>query len=98
VVDDSVVVRRLIVDALTDIPDIQVVGTAANGRFALGKIDRLKPDIVTMDVEMPEMDGLTAVREVRKKYASLPVIMFSALTASGAAATLDALAAGATDR
>jgi two-component system, chemotaxis family, protein-glutamate methylesterase/glutaminase len=97
VVDDSVVVRRLIVDALTDIPDIQVVGTAANGRFALGKIDRLKPDIVTMDVEMPEMDGLTAVREVRKKYARLPVIMFSALTASGAAATLDALAAGATD-
>jgi two-component system chemotaxis response regulator CheB len=97
VVDDSVVVRRLIVDALTDIPDIQVVGTAANGRFALGKIDRLKPDIVTMDVEMPEMDGLTAVREVRKKYPSLPVIMFSALTAAGAAATLDALAAGATD-
>src|SRR4029453_14863335 len=97
VVDDSVVVRRLIVDALTDIPDIQVVGTAANGRFALAKIDRLKPDIVTMDVEMPEMDGLTAVREVRKKYATLPVIMFSALTASGAAATLDALAAGATD-
>jgi two-component system chemotaxis response regulator CheB len=97
VVDDSVVVRRLIVDALTGIPDIKVVATAANGRFALGKIDRLKPDIVTMDVEMPEMDGLTAVREVRKKYASLPVIMFSALTDAGAAATLDALAAGATD-
>jgi two-component system chemotaxis response regulator CheB len=97
VVDDSVVVRRLVSDALAGAPDIQVVGTAANGRFALSKIDRLRPDIVTMDVEMPEMDGLTAVREVRKKYPSLPVIMFSALTAAGAAATLDALAAGATD-
>ena len=97
VVDDSVVVRRLVASALAGAPDVQVVATAANGRIALSKIERLRPDIVTMDVEMPEMDGLTAVRELRRTGATLPVIMFSALTASGAAATLDALAAGATD-
>jgi two-component system chemotaxis response regulator CheB len=97
VVDDSVVVRRLIVDALTDAPDITVVGTAANGLIAQSKIDTLKPDVVTMDIEMPEMDGITAVRELRKRHRLLPVIMFSTLSAAGASATLEALSAGATD-
>ncbi len=97
VVDDSVVVRRLIVDALGGVPGIRIVGTASNGRLALTKIEQLHPDLVTMDIEMPEMDGLTALRELRKKYRRLPVIMFSTLTEAGAAATLDALAAGASD-
>ena len=97
VVDDSVVVRRLIVDALADAPGIEVVGTASNGLLAQDKIDQLKPDIVTMDIEMPQMDGIAAVRELRKRHRTLPVIMFSTLSASGAAATLEALAAGATD-
>jgi two-component system chemotaxis response regulator CheB len=97
VVDDSVVVRRLIVDALGVVPGIRIIGTASNGRLALSKIDQLRPDLVTMDIEMPEMDGLTALREVRKKHARLPVIMFSTLTEAGASATLDALAAGASD-
>ncbi|GAA2696965.1 protein-glutamate methylesterase/protein-glutamine glutaminase [Actinoplanes palleronii] len=97
VVDDSVVVRRLIVDALGDAPGIQVVGTAANGLLAQAKIDQLKPDVVTMDIEMPQMDGIEAVRELRKRHAALPVIMFSTLSAAGASATLEALAAGATD-
>ncbi|HYN93401.1 MAG TPA: response regulator, partial [Pilimelia sp.] len=97
VVDDSVVVRRLVVDALSGGPDITVVGTAANGRLAQTKIDQLRPDVVTMDIEMPEMDGIAAVRELRKRHPRLPVIMFSTLTAAGASATLDALAAGATD-
>jgi two-component system chemotaxis response regulator CheB len=97
VVDDSVVVRRLIVDALGEAPGIQVVGTAANGLLAQAKIDQLKPDVVTMDIEMPEMDGIAAVRELRKRHAALPVIMFSTLSAAGASATLEALSAGATD-
>ncbi|GIF11078.1 protein-glutamate methylesterase/protein-glutamine glutaminase [Actinoplanes teichomyceticus] len=97
VVDDSVVVRRLIVDALGEAPGIQVVGTAANGLLAQAKIDQLKPDVITMDIEMPQMDGIEAVRELRKRHAALPVIMFSTLSAAGASATLEALAAGATD-
>jgi two-component system chemotaxis response regulator CheB len=97
VVDDSVVVRRLIVDALGGAPNIQVVGTAANGLLAQAKIDQLKPDVVTMDIEMPQMNGIEAVRELRKRHPKLPVIMFSTLSATGASATLEALAAGATD-
>ena len=97
VVDDSVVVRRLIVDALGGAPDIAVLGTAANGLLAQAKVDQLKPDVVTMDIEMPQMDGITAVKELRKRHPHLPVIMFSTLSAAGAAATLEALVAGASD-
>ncbi|MDY7085733.1 MAG: chemotaxis response regulator protein-glutamate methylesterase [Actinomycetota bacterium] len=97
VVDDSVVVRRLIVDALGGAEDIEVVGTASNGLLAQAKIDQLKPDVITMDIEMPQMDGISAVRELRKRHKQTPVIMFSTLSASGATATLEALSAGATD-
>ncbi|MEU8229734.1 chemotaxis response regulator protein-glutamate methylesterase [Actinoplanes sp. NPDC048967] len=97
VVDDSVVVRRLIVDSLTGASGIEVVGTAANGLLAQAKIDQLKPDAVTMDIEMPQMNGIEAVRELRKRHKQLPVIMFSTLSAAGASATLEALSAGATD-
>src|SRR5690349_2131982 len=97
VVDDSVVVRRLIVDALGGAENIEVVGTASNGLLAQAKIDQLKPDVVTMDIEMPQMDGITAVKELRKRHPHLPVIMFSTLSDAGASATLEALAAGATD-
>src|SRR5690349_13155204 len=97
VVDDSVVVRRLIVDALGGAENIEVVGTASNGLLAQAKIDQLKPDVITMDIEMPQMDGIAAVRELRKRHKQIPVIMFSTLSAAGASATLEALAAGATD-
>jgi two-component system chemotaxis response regulator CheB len=97
VVEDSVVVRRMIVDALATEPGIEVVGTAANGKIALSKVEQLKPDLVTLDIEMPIMDGLEALRELRKTHPRLPVIMFSTLTQRGAVATLDALAAGASD-
>jgi len=97
VVDDSVVIRRLVTSVLSEDPDIEVVGTASSGRFALGKVEQLRPDIVTLDVEMPDMNGLEALAELRKKHPRLPVIMFSTVTERGAAATLDALTLGAND-
>lgn len=97
IVDDAVVVRRIVSDVLGGDPNIEVAGTAANGKIALSKITLVNPDIITLDVEMPEMDGLECLKEIRKKYATLPVIMFSTLTTRGGAATLDALALGATD-
>ncbi len=97
VVDDSVVVRRLVTLALEDTEGIEVVGVAANGQIALSKVEQLKPDVVTMDIEMPIMDGISTVRALRRAGHRMPVIMFSTLTERGAAATLDALAAGATD-
>ncbi|OJV78488.1 MAG: chemotaxis response regulator protein-glutamate methylesterase [Cellulomonas sp. 73-92] len=97
VVDDSVVIRRLVSEALGRDPRIEVVGTASNGRLALARVEQLAPDVVTMDIEMPEMDGIEAVRELRRSGHRMPIIMFSTLTERGAVATLDALAAGATD-
>ena len=97
VVDDSVVIRRLVTDLLSDDPDIEVAGTAVNGRAALHKVESLKPDIITMDIEMPEMNGIEAVRALRASGCTTPIVMFSTLTEQGAVATLDALAAGATD-
>lgn len=97
VVDDSALVRRLIVTALADADDIEVVGTARDGLDAIDKVDELSPDVVTLDVEMPRLDGLGALREIRAQHPRLPVIMFSTLTERGAAATLEALSRGASD-
>lgn len=97
IVDDSTVLRRLLTDALAADPALEVVGTASNGRIALAKLSQVNPDIVTLDMEMPEMDGLETLVELRKTYPRLPVIMFSTLTSRGAAATFDALARGASD-
>lgn len=97
VVDDSVVIRRLLCDTLSKDPELEVVASAGDGRIALAKISQLHPDLITLDVEMPVMDGLETLAEVRKLYPKLPVIMFSTLTERGAAATLDALSLGASD-
>jgi two-component system chemotaxis response regulator CheB len=97
IVDDSVVIRRLLSDTLSGDPALEVVATASDGRIALAKISLLKTDLITLDIEMPVMDGLETLVEIRKLYPKLPVIMFSTLTERGAAATLDALAAGASD-
>jgi two-component system, chemotaxis family, protein-glutamate methylesterase/glutaminase len=97
IVDDAVVFRRLVAEELGRDPALDVVGTAADGRIALAKLAQLSPDLVVLDVEMPELDGLATLKELRKTYPRLPVIMFSALTVRGAEATLDALSLGATD-
>jgi two-component system chemotaxis response regulator CheB len=97
VVDDSVVIRRMVATVLGDDPEIHVVGTASNGRIALERIEQLHPDIIILDVEMPVMDGLATLRALRPLYPTLPVVMFSTSTERGAMATLDALAADATD-
>jgi len=97
IVDDSVVVRKLLTDALASCPDITVVGIASSGTIALARIPQLNPDIITLDIEMPGLDGIQTLTEIRKLYPKLPVIMFSTLTERGAAITLEALALGASD-
>jgi two-component system, chemotaxis family, protein-glutamate methylesterase/glutaminase len=97
VVDDSVVIRKLLADTLSADRALEVVGVASDGRIALAKIALLRPDLVTLDIEMPVMDGLQTLVELRKLYPTLPIIMFSTLTERGAAATLDALSLGASD-
>ncbi|MEP6860399.1 MAG: chemotaxis-specific protein-glutamate methyltransferase CheB [Deltaproteobacteria bacterium] len=79
VVNDSVVVRRLISDVLSGDPEIEVVATASNGRVALQRLEQIPCDLLTLDVDMPDLDGIGVVTAVRKKYPKLPVIMFSAL-------------------
>lgn len=97
VVDDSALVRRLIVAALAQEPAIEVVGSAADGRAALECVERLAPDLVTLDVEMPELDGLATLRELRLRRPLLPVVMFSSPGEQGARTTVAALLAGAND-
>ncbi len=96
VVDDSGFFRRRVSEILSADPSIQVVGTATNGKEAIDQAMALKPDVITMDYEMPMMDGITAVRHIMQRCPT-PVLMFSSLTHEGARVTLDALDAGAVD-
>ncbi|MCF5707810.1 chemotaxis-specific protein-glutamate methyltransferase CheB [Pseudomonas syringae] len=96
VVDDSGFFRRRVTEILSSDPNIQVVGTATNGKEAIEQALALKPDVITMDYEMPMMDGITAVRHIMQRIPT-PVLMFSSLTHEGARVTLDALDAGAVD-
>ncbi len=97
IVDDSAAVRRLLRLSLSEDPELEICGVAANGKIALALLEQNVPDVVTLDIEMPEMDGLTTLGLIRKRYPKLPVIMFSTLTERGAVATLDALSLGASD-
>jgi len=96
IVDDSSFFRRRIREILAADPGIEVIGEATNGREGVDQVVRLRPDVVTMDIEMPELDGISAVREIMRRRPT-PVLMFSSLTFDGAKATLDALDAGAVD-
>ena len=97
IVDDAVVVRRMLTDILDSDPDLEVVGTAANGKIALNKLPQVKPDVMILDLDMPEMNGLETLAAVRKINNTLPIIAFSTMTERGASKTLEALSRGATD-
>jgi len=97
VVDDSVVVRGIVSKVLEDDPDLEVAATAADGRMALNKLAKAAPDVILLDIEMPNMNGFEMLKELRKANSRVPVIMFSSLTDHGAAATVDALLLGAKD-
>lgn len=96
IVDDSSFFRKRLSEIIGTDPRLQVVGTAANGQEAIDQLQSLRPDVVTMDLEMPVMDGITAVRKI-KNLRQTPVLMLSTWTTEGAKSTLDALEAGATD-
>lgn len=97
VVDDSLVIRRALRECFRADPEIEVVGVAHTGLSALEQIDALKPDLITLDIEMPEMDGLETLRTLRTQGSNIPIIMFSKYTSHGATATLEALELGASD-
>src|SRR5258708_9115374 len=97
IVDDSLVVRKVLTNVLSSDPGLAIAGWASNGRLALAKLQTLRPDIILLDIEMPEMNGLETIPEIRKLLPHTPIIMFSTLTERGAEATLDALSLGATD-
>ena len=97
IVDDSSVFRQIIRKALEPDPAIEVVATAANGAIALRMVEGKSPDAVILDVEMPEMDGIETLRQIRQRWPEIKVIMFSAHTSKGASSTFEALSLGAAD-
>lgn len=97
IVDDSAIMRKLIADILKKDPQIEIIGQAENGKKAIELAKALRPDVITLDIEMPEMDGLSALRILRKEVPLSKVIMFSSLTQEGAKATIEALSLGAFD-
>lgn len=96
VVDDSALIRHLLSEILSSAPEIEVVGVASDPYIAREKIKRLSPDVITLDVEMPRMDGLQFLRNIMR-LRPMPVVMVSSLTQAGAAVTLEALELGAVD-
>ena len=97
IVDDSALMRNLVGKIIESDPALRVAGKAMNGRFALEKIQTTKPDIIILDLEMPEMDGITFLKERRRLGITVPVVILSSLAAKHAAITMEALALGASD-
>ncbi len=97
VVDDTIVYRKIISDVMNNFPNVEVVGTASNGKIAMSRIESLKPDLITLDVEMPVMDGVQTLEEIQKKKIKVGVIMVSTLTKRGSDITMKALELGAFD-
>jgi two-component system, chemotaxis family, protein-glutamate methylesterase/glutaminase len=97
VVDDTVTYRKIVSGLLANVAGVEVVGTAPNGKIALSKIEQLHPDLLTLDLAMPEMDGLEMLRRLKQSGSNVATIMLSALTTEGAQATMEALQLGAFD-
>jgi len=97
VVDDTIVYRKIVSDVLKNIPGVEVVGTANNGKIALSKIASLKPDLITLDIEMPEMSGIEVLEKLHEKPDAPVVVMLSTLTRQGSEMTIRALELGAFD-
>src|SRR4051794_14731443 len=96
IVDDSAIVRKILSESLASEPDIEVVGTAPDPYIARDKIVALRPHVITLDVEMPRMDGITFLKKLMRAH-PLPVIMISSLTQSSSAAAIEAMAEGAVE-
>ncbi|MDR0638891.1 MAG: chemotaxis response regulator protein-glutamate methylesterase [Spirochaetaceae bacterium] len=97
IVDDSALMRNLISKMVEDTPGLRVAGTAMNGKFALQKIPAVQPDVICLDIEMPEMNGIEFLREWRRSAIGIPVIVLSSIAEKGAAVTIEALSLGASD-
>ncbi len=97
VIDDTIVYRKIVGDVLREIPYVEVIGTANNGKIALSKIESLKPDLITLDIEMPEVNGMEVLRALKGKPGVPAVIMLSTLTRQGSEMTIKALELGAFD-
>ncbi|MFH2066320.1 MAG: chemotaxis response regulator protein-glutamate methylesterase [Pseudomonadota bacterium] len=97
VIDDTIVYRKIVTDILSEFSEVEVVGTASNGKLALNKIPMLKPDLITLDIEMPEMNGLDVLAHVQKKWPEIGVVMLSTSTREGGELTIRALELGAFD-
>ena len=97
VVDDTIVYRKAISDIIEEIPGVELAGVAHNGKIALSKIATLKPDILTLDIEMPQMNGIEVLSEIQKNNLGVGAIMVSTLTNEGSDMTMRALELGAFD-
>ncbi len=97
VIDDTIVYRKIVGDVLKEIPGVEVVGTANNGKIALSKIASLKPDLITLDIEMPEVNGIEVLKALKNEAQSPVIIMLSTLTQQGSEMTIKALELGAFD-
>lgn len=97
VVDDTIVYRKIVSDVLKEMPDVEVVGSATNGKIALSRIISLKPDLVTLDIEMPQMSGIEVLEQLRDQSISTSAVMLSTLTQRGSEMTIKALELGAFD-
>ncbi|MBF0120860.1 MAG: chemotaxis response regulator protein-glutamate methylesterase [Desulfobacterales bacterium] len=97
VVDDTILYRKIVSDVLAEIPNVEVVGTANNGKIALSKIASLKPDVVTLDIEMPVMSGLEVLAHIQKEFPEVHALVLSTLTQQGSEMTIRALELGAFD-
>ncbi len=97
VVDDTIVYRKAVSDVLAEIPGVEVVGVAHNGKIAMSKINSLKPDMLTLDIEMPEMNGIEVLAELQRNHSKIGAVMVSTLTSDGGEMTMKALELGAFD-